>query len=104
LSWYDFMENPRTCPTCAWTGPGSETTMGDAFHDGSERHCPKCGHYFGYWVYPLISESLTDPRAPGEDCLFAEVVMERVAEIHAAEAIAKAARGGPPKQLLLRFS
>jgi hypothetical protein len=91
MSWYDYMEAPRTCPKCAWAGFGRDTKMGETFNDGSERHCPQCDHYFGYVAYPLISESLTDPRADNDDRLFAEVVMQGVAQIKAAEAIARAA-------------
>jgi hypothetical protein len=48
----DWMEETRACPKCGWAGTGRETTMGDSFNDGSERHCPKCFHYFGYVAYP----------------------------------------------------
>jgi hypothetical protein len=60
------------------------------FQRWSERHCPNCEHYFSFVAYPSISESLTDPRAPEEDRLFAEVVMQAVAELKADEAIARA--------------
>jgi hypothetical protein len=92
MNWYDWMEASHTCPKCDWSGTGRDTKIGDTFNDGSERHCPKCNHYFSFVSYPLISESLTDPRAPEDDRLFAEVVMQGVAELKAAEAIARAAR------------
>ena len=66
--------------------------MGDSFNDGSERHCPKCFHYFGYVAYPLLRENLTDPMADPLDRLAAEVVFRRSAKQIADEAIAMAAR------------
>jgi hypothetical protein len=97
MSWYDWMEARHTCPKCAWAGLGRVTKIGDTFNDGSERHCPECDHYFGFVAYPLITESLTDPRAPRGDRLFAEVVMQAVAEIKAEQAIARAALTRPAK-------
>ena len=94
---YDWMEAARTCPKCGWTGTGRETKTGEAFHEGSERHCPKCWHYFGFVVYPTIDENLTDPRADPIDRLAAQVVRQRVriatlkAQRAATAAIAKAA-------------
>ena len=91
MSWYDWMGAQHMCPKCARAGLGRDTKIGDTFNDGSERHCPNCDHYFGFVAYPLISESLTDPRAPEADRLIAEVIMQGVAELKAAEAIARAA-------------
>lgn len=76
--YYDFKNNPQTCPKCGWVGLGTEATMGDSFAEGAEYHCPKCFEYFGYISYPLLKESLTDPRAPHADKLFAQIVEQRV--------------------------
>jgi predicted RNA-binding Zn-ribbon protein involved in translation (DUF1610 family) len=90
---YDWKEATHVCPNCGWSGAGRDATVGETYADGAEYHCPKCERYFGYICYPLISESLSDPRAPSWDRLFAEVVTSRVeAERIAEKAIAKAAR------------
>jgi hypothetical protein len=93
MNWYEFMAERQTCDTCGWSGPGSESVCRESFAEGEERACPKCGlGYFGFYAYPLISDSLTDSRAPDDDRLFAEVVQLGVARLKADEAIAKAAR------------
>jgi len=73
--YYDWMNGSLTC-ACGWAGLGRETILGDSFGDGAERHCPKCGHYFGYIAYPLLQESRSDPRAPQEDRMFAEIALK----------------------------
>jgi len=75
---YDWMNATHTCERCGWMGLGSEASIGETFNDGAEYHCPKCNHYFGYVSYPLLTESLTDPRAPETDRKFAEIVMMRL--------------------------
>jgi hypothetical protein len=70
---YDFKFAQQHCSGCGWTGLGSETAMGDSFDEGAEYHCPTCGERFGFVPYPLLSESLTDPRAPETDRTFAEI-------------------------------
>jgi hypothetical protein len=94
---YEWMAAPRTCPKCGWKGTGKDTTTGEAFREGSERHCPVCDHYFGFVMYPLISETLVDPRADELDRLFAKVVMQRVAIAKADEVIARARISEPPE-------
>jgi hypothetical protein len=78
INYYSWENDQQKCAECDWVGLGSETTMGDSFADGAEYHCPKCNYYFGYIAYPLLSESLNDPRAPETDCMFAKVVMHGV--------------------------
>lgn len=78
MSFYDFHNGTQTCKQCGWSGLGKEATMGDSFAEGAEYHCPKCYHYFGFQSYPTLQESLTDPRAPREDRMFAEIVEQRV--------------------------
>ena len=72
---YDWKGATHTCSGCGWVGLGSEAAVGETFADGAEYHCPKCKHYFGYVSFPLLSESLTDPRAPETDRLFAEIAL-----------------------------
>jgi len=79
VSYHNFVNGTQTGPKCAWTGLGGDTTLGESFADGSERHCPQCDRYFGYVAFPLITESLSDPRAPEEDRMFAEIVQRGVA-------------------------
>ena len=67
---YDFKNTRRACSACGWFGLGSEAKIGESFNDGAEYHCPTCDAYFGYIAFPLLSESLSDPRAPAEDKLF----------------------------------
>jgi uncharacterized membrane protein YeaQ/YmgE (transglycosylase-associated protein family) len=74
---YDWKNQKQTCPACQWTGLGSDTEVGETFGEGAEYHCPTCGHGFGYIAYPLLSESLSDPRAPEADRVFAEIVTRR---------------------------
>lgn len=71
MSWYDFKQEIKQCRRCAWAGMGSEMTTGEAFNDGCDYHCPRCGERYGFVAYPLLRESMTDPRAPEEDRLFA---------------------------------
>lgn len=52
--------------------------IGEAFNDGTEYRCPKCEHYFKYVAYPLLRDSLTDPRATLADRLFAKRVLRNV--------------------------
>ncbi len=73
---YDWKNSTHTCKKCGWVWLGSEAVVGETFNDGAEYHCPKCNEYFGYVSYPLLRESLTDPRAPVEDRLFAEVALK----------------------------
>ena len=77
IGYYDWMNGQQNCPKCGWTGLGSETAMGEGFNEGAEYHCPECDHYFGFIAYPLLEESLSDPRAPDSDKMFAEIVMHR---------------------------
>ena len=72
--YYDWMHGSHACP-CGWVGLGRETKLGETFNDGSDRHCPKCDHRFGYIAYPFLEETLSDPRAPREDKLFAEIAL-----------------------------
>lgn len=75
--YYDWMNGKQSCTECGWTGQGSETALGEGFNDGGEYHCPECDHYFGFHAYPLLEESLADPRAPKSDKKFAEIVTRR---------------------------
>jgi hypothetical protein len=70
---YDWKNAKQTCPECNWVGLGHDAKMGDSFADGAEYHCPTCDYRFGFLAYPLLSESLTDPRAPPGDKLFAQI-------------------------------
>ena len=70
---YDWKSGKQTCPSCGWIGLGSQTAIGETFSEGADYHCPKCDYRFGFIAYPLLSESLTDPRAPESDRLFAEI-------------------------------
>ena len=81
MNYYDWKHNQQTCGNCKWTGVGEDAKMGDSFDDGAEYHCPKCNHYFGFIAYPLIEESLSDPRADPADRMFAEIVMRRTKEV-----------------------
>ena len=72
-SYYDWMHELQSCPTCNWTGKGSEAIFGEAFDSGAEYHCPKCDYYFGYIAYPLIEEALNDPRASEGDRVIAKL-------------------------------
>ena len=74
---YDWKSQRQACPACGWTGLGCDTEVGETFSDGADYHCPGCGHRFGYVAYPLLSESLSDPRAPQSDRTFAEIVVGR---------------------------
>ena len=78
INHYDWKSGTQTCTQCGWAGLGSETEIGDTFADGADYHCPKCNYRFGYIAYPLLSDSLTDPRAPDTDRMFAEIVMRDV--------------------------
>ena len=76
--YYDWVNAQQTCPKCGWVGLGGETATGEGFNEGSERHCPDCDHYFGFLAYPLLEESLTDPRAPESDRKFAKIAMRGI--------------------------
>ena len=77
-SYYDWINRQQTCPDCGWIELGSKAAIGDTFDHGVEYHCPKCQYRFGFIAYPLIKESLTDPRAPDTDRMFAEIVIDRL--------------------------
>ncbi len=75
---YDWKNSAQTCPSCGWTGLGSLADIGETFRDGAEYHCPKCNHRFGFIAYPLLKESISDPRAPQSDRQFAELALRGV--------------------------
>jgi hypothetical protein len=77
-NYYDWANSEQTCRDCGWKGRGDAATIRESFNDGVEYECPKCGTYFRFVAFPLLHESLTDPRASAEDRKFAEIVMRRV--------------------------
>ncbi len=74
-NYYDWKSGRQACPKCNWSGPGSEAAIGETFNDGAEYHCPKCDHRFGFIAFPLLTESISDPRAPNSDRAFAEIAL-----------------------------
>ena len=74
-SYYDWKFDTHTCPSCKWVGTGNDALLGETFNDGAEYHCPKCEYRFGYVAYPLLQESISDPRAPESDRIFAELAL-----------------------------
>lgn len=78
MNYYDWINTKHTCKDCGWVGLGKVAEMGESFNDGSEYHCPKCNHYFGFIAYPLLNESITDSRADPADRKFAEIVLKRL--------------------------
>jgi len=75
MSYYDWILCEHTCKKCGWRGIGKETNIRESFSEGSERECPKCGNYFGYIAYPLIDETLDDPRADPADKKIAQLIV-----------------------------
>ena len=69
---YDWQQGRQVCPRCGWAGLGSEAELGETFRDGAEYHCPKCERKFGFVELPLLTESISDARAPTSDRAFAE--------------------------------
>ena len=62
-------------------------------HNGADEfHCPQCDAYFGYVEFPLLQETLMDPRAPETDRAFAQIALRSVAEEQAARIVANAQR------------
>lgn len=82
-SHYDWKNGEQACPSCGWVGLGSDTEIGEIFNDGAEYHCPDCNYRFGYIAYPLLSESLTDSRAPQSDRIFAEIATRHTPGVNA---------------------
>jgi hypothetical protein len=72
---YDWKTGQQTCPMCKWTAVRSQAEIGETFRDGADYHCPKCSYRFGFIPFPLLSESLSDPRAPEADRIFAEIAL-----------------------------
>ena len=91
MSWYDMQEAEHRCE-CGWVGPGSQLETRESFDAGAEKECPSCGHYFGFFAYPLLRESMNDPHAPESDRQFAAIVLARIAKKQAQEAIENAAK------------
>lgn len=91
--YYDWKHSQHTCGGCGWRGLGSEAELRESFNDGAEYECPSCGHYFGYVSYPLLRESLQDPRAPVEDRLFAEIALRGAKALDGAAKPADATAG-----------
>lgn len=54
--------------------------MRESFSEGAEYECPRCGGYFGFRAYPLLSEVQADPRADPADRLAANRRAERLAQ------------------------
>ena len=75
---YDWKNATHTCKDCGWVGLGHDAEIGETYNDGAEYHCPKCKYCFGYISYPLLGESLTDPRSPETDRMFAEMALRGV--------------------------
>jgi hypothetical protein len=44
----EFAASAVTCGKCGWTGIGAEMTLGEAFGDGVEKHCPRCDERWGF--------------------------------------------------------
>lgn len=61
----DFQRSSKTCAKCGWSGLGAEMVSGDTFGDGVEKHCPKCGEYYGFtqWSVAVTDDAPPDWRA-----------------------------------------
>jgi len=77
---YDWKSATHACEGCGWVGLGTDAVVGETFDHGAEYHCPRCDGYFGFVPYPLLTESLNDPRAPDSDRVFAEIALRRAKE------------------------
>jgi len=91
-SHYDWKNAVHHCAHCGWTGQGREAKVGETFNDGAEYHCPQCDANFGYVEFPLLQETLMDPRAPETDRAFAQIALRSVAEEQTARIVADAQR------------
>jgi len=78
MSYYDWLDKQITCKGCGWSGHGRDMTVGESFEGGAERHCPKCGEYYGFVAYPMRAEVLSDPRAQDVDRMVAGVQSDRI--------------------------
>lgn len=76
-SYYDWNGSRVACPSCAWAGTGAETTLSETFDFGAEYVCPRCGHSFGFVVFPTHDDVLTDPRASEIDRRVVELQRDR---------------------------
>jgi hypothetical protein len=65
--YYDWIHGSLSCVSCDWNGLGEDAVNGESFDDGVEKHCPRCGHRFGFVAYPFHEEVLADPRASESD-------------------------------------
>jgi len=56
--YYKYKTETYECDKCLWKGQGERLTMGDAFNELFEIHCPNCGNKLGYILYPTFDEVL----------------------------------------------
>ena len=77
MNYYDWKSNRQSCLRCRWTGLGSESELGETFADGAEYICPNCHEVLRFVAYPLLRESIRDPRAPASDKKFAAIALRR---------------------------
>jgi DNA-directed RNA polymerase subunit RPC12/RpoP len=63
MNYLEWKDNQISCPACNWTGCGRETRAGELFADGAEFHCPECGEYFRFILWPTTQETLSSPLA-----------------------------------------
>lgn len=71
----DWSANVQYCPDCDWSGKGDDAQMRECLSEAADYECPKCGHYFGFFVFPTIDEVLNDPRSTKEDRLAAQYIL-----------------------------
>ena len=55
-SYYEYKQAHYSCSNCGWHGLGSHLKQGDMFEHGAEFHCPACGEYFGFVMWPTTQE------------------------------------------------
>lgn len=79
MRYYEWLNSRVQCPHCGWCGLGQETTTGEIFDDGVDKHCPTCEHRFGYLGHPTPGEMRSDPRATDADRMIAAMHERRQA-------------------------
>jgi len=50
----EFERGTHTCKACGWSGLGAAMDSGEAFGDGVDKHCPRCGERWGYAQYSVV--------------------------------------------------
>jgi len=58
IGYYQYEATIFECEKCLWKGKGKQLTIGDAFNELFEIHCPDCNSRVGHICYPSFDEVL----------------------------------------------